>query len=53
MSMRSVSKRWGRPGALSLLLVTLLPAGCAPPGAEPVTSFAVDFARSALAAWLL
>ena len=45
-------KRRGTPVGLSLPLM-LLVGGCEPISAETVLGFAADFARSALAAWLL
>lgn len=41
-----------RLAAVSLPLLALLP-GCEPISADVLQEFALDFARSALAAWLL
>ena len=45
-----LSRRVIRLAAMGLLL---LPAGCAPISADVLQEFALDFARGALAAWLL
>ncbi|MEP0848074.1 MAG: hypothetical protein HRF50_14790 [Phycisphaerae bacterium] len=48
----SVWRRAARLAAMGLPLL-LLPAGCEPLSADALLEFTLDFARSALAAWLL
>ncbi len=45
------ARRWGIVGSSVALL--LLISGCEPINAETLHGFVVDFAREALAAWLL
>ena len=47
-----LSRRVLRLAAIGLPLLAL-PPGCAPSSADVLRQFTLDFARSALAAWLL